>query len=159
MTNAIGMDCSEILLTAMCLIHIVVLSQRRSRWQGLLVGIAAAIKLTPALFIIYFLVRRQWWAAVLSTGVGLACWLLSALIRWQDTWYYVENLIVFKTNSQIGGDGLRAANQSLYGAIHRIADGGIASITYVALAGAIVVIGMVLAKRCGEAGIHWPQRR
>lgn len=50
----------------------------RTRWpRGMLVGIAAAIKLTPAAFVLYFLLRRDYRAAVttavaaiLATAVG-----------------------------------------------------------------------------------------
>lgn len=51
---------------------------RHPRWpRGLLVGVAAAIKLTPAAFVIYFLIRRDYRAAVtaaisgaVATGIG-----------------------------------------------------------------------------------------
>ncbi|WP_084211868.1 glycosyltransferase 87 family protein [Pseudonocardia acaciae] len=50
----------------------------RTRWpRGLLIGIAAAVKLTPAAFVLYFLLRRDYRAAVtaavsaaVATGVG-----------------------------------------------------------------------------------------
>lgn len=50
----------------------------RTRWpRGLLVGLAAAIKLTPAVFVLYFLLRRDFRAAVVAavataaaTGIG-----------------------------------------------------------------------------------------
>ncbi|CAL8979137.1 hypothetical protein PROP_02712 [Propionicimonas sp. T2.31MG-18] len=48
-----------------------------SRWRGVLVGVSAAIKLTPLFFVALFLVNRQWRAAatavsafVVSTGLG-----------------------------------------------------------------------------------------
>ena len=52
----------------------------RTRWpRGLLVGIAAAIKLTPAAFVLFFLLRRDVRAAVVTvvtaavaTGIGFA---------------------------------------------------------------------------------------
>ncbi|HZZ45985.1 MAG TPA: glycosyltransferase 87 family protein [Pseudonocardia sp.] len=53
---------------------------RRPRWpRGVLVGIAMAIKLTPGIFLLYFLLRRDYRAALMSvvsaavaTGIGLA---------------------------------------------------------------------------------------
>ena len=52
----------------------------RTRWpRGLLVGLAAAIKLTPAAFVLFFLLRRDMRAAVVTvvtaavaTGIGFA---------------------------------------------------------------------------------------
>ena len=43
----------------------------RPRWRrGLLVGLAAAIKLTPAAFVLYFLLRRDYRAAVIAAVTG-----------------------------------------------------------------------------------------
>jgi alpha-1,2-mannosyltransferase len=55
------------LIAADCLV-------RRPRWpRGLLVGIAAAIKLTPAIFLVYFLLRRDYRAALMTVlGAALA---------------------------------------------------------------------------------------
>ena len=46
---------------------------RFGRWfpRGLLIGVAAAIKLTPALFIVYFVVTKQWRLAIWSS-IGFA---------------------------------------------------------------------------------------
>lgn len=52
-----------------------------SRWRGVLCGLAAAFKLTPAIAVVVLLVRRQWRAAATmvatASGVTLACWVLS----------------------------------------------------------------------------------
>jgi len=46
--------------------------------RGVLVGIATAIKLTPGLFLLYFLLTRQWrfllWSAVGAVGATLLAW-------------------------------------------------------------------------------------
>jgi alpha-1,2-mannosyltransferase len=62
----------------------------RTRWpRGLLVGIAAAIKLTPAAFVLYFLLRRDARAAVVAvltaavaTGIGFAVDAASSARYW-----------------------------------------------------------------------------
>lgn len=51
----------------------------RTPWpRGLLVGVAAAIKLTPAIFVLYFLSRRRWRPALTAVGTfagaGLLGW-------------------------------------------------------------------------------------
>ena len=52
-----------------------------SRWRGVLCGLAATFKLTPAIAVVVLLVRRQWRAAATmvatASGVTLACWALS----------------------------------------------------------------------------------
>ena len=62
----------------------------RPRWpRGLLIGIAAAIKLTPAAFVLYFLLRREYRAAataavtgVVATAVGFVVAPASSLTFW-----------------------------------------------------------------------------
>ncbi|MEV6255895.1 glycosyltransferase 87 family protein [Nocardia sp. NPDC051911] len=54
------------LVAADCLTH-------KSRWpRGMLIGVAAAIKLTPAAFVLYFLVRRDYRAAATAAVTGAA---------------------------------------------------------------------------------------
>jgi alpha-1,2-mannosyltransferase len=62
----------------------------RTRWpRGMLVGVAAAIKLTPAAFVLFFLLRRDHRAAVvtvltaaLATGIGFAVDATSSARYW-----------------------------------------------------------------------------
>lgn len=53
----------------------------KPRWpRGLLVGIAAAIKLTPAAFVLYFLLRRDFRAAIVATLTAAAATGLGFLV-------------------------------------------------------------------------------
>ncbi|HEY2205676.1 MAG TPA: glycosyltransferase 87 family protein [Pseudonocardia sp.] len=53
----------------------------RTRWpRGLLVGLAAAIKLTPAAFVLYFVLRRDYRAAAVTVVSAVAATGLSALV-------------------------------------------------------------------------------
>ncbi|WP_244960169.1 glycosyltransferase 87 family protein [Actinomyces faecalis] len=53
----------------------------RSPWHGVLSGLAAAFKLTPAITVLVLLARRQWRAAATmagsAAGVTALCWLVS----------------------------------------------------------------------------------
>ena len=51
----------------------------RSRWRGVLSGLAAAIKLTPAVAILVLLARREWRAAATMVGSAVGLTLLSGL--------------------------------------------------------------------------------
>ncbi|OLT20730.1 hypothetical protein BJF78_09190 [Pseudonocardia sp. CNS-139] len=54
----------------------------RPRWpRGLLVGIAAAVKLTPAAFVLYFLLRRDYRAAAVAAVTGVAATLVGFAVR------------------------------------------------------------------------------
>jgi alpha-1,2-mannosyltransferase len=87
------------------------------RWpRGALVGLAAAVKLTPAAFVLFFLLRRDQRAAAgaalafaTATGAGF-------LLAWHDSVRYWTS-IVFQTG-RIGGIAY-AGNQSLQGVLAR----------------------------------------
>ncbi|MEU4216183.1 glycosyltransferase 87 family protein [Actinoplanes sp. NPDC026623] len=51
---------------------------RGRRWAGVGIGLATAIKLTPAVFILYLLVTRQWRAAGTAIGTAAAATLAAA---------------------------------------------------------------------------------
>ena len=89
----------------------------RTRWpRGALVGIAAAVKLTPGAFVLYFLLKRDYRAAgtaalsfAATTGVGF-------LVAPRDSVRYWTSVVV-----QTGrpGDPAYAANQSIQGVLAR----------------------------------------
>jgi alpha-1,2-mannosyltransferase len=90
----------------------------RTPWpRGILIGLAAAIKLTPAVFVLFFLVRWQW-RPVVATVVsflafeGLGWWLAPQDSK--DYW-----LSVLWDPDRIGNAGY-AGNQALRGALHRL---------------------------------------
>ncbi|ORW51749.1 mannosyltransferase [Mycobacterium paraense] len=90
-----------------------------SRWwlSGLLVGVAAGIKLTPAISGVYLVGVRRWGAAAFSAAVFLATIGVSALVVGDQTGYYFTKLL---------GDARRVGpigtsfNQSWRGGISRI---------------------------------------
>jgi alpha-1,2-mannosyltransferase len=89
------------------------------RWwlSGLLVGLAAGIKLTPAVSGLYFLGARRWAAAVFSAVAFLATVGLSVLVVGQQGRYYFTDLL--GDASRIGPIGT-SFNQSWRGGISRL---------------------------------------
>jgi alpha-1,2-mannosyltransferase len=85
--------------------------------RGLLVGLAVAIKLTPAVFVGYFLVTRQWRALVVSVVTATSALALSWLVCPSDTARYLTSMVV---DSRRFGGLTFASNQSLRGVIARI---------------------------------------
>ncbi|MFZ2174232.1 MAG: glycosyltransferase 87 family protein [Rhodococcus sp. (in: high G+C Gram-positive bacteria)] len=99
------------LVTADCLL-------KKTPWpRGLLIGLAAAIKLTPAVFILYFLVRKDFRAAVV-TGAGFVVFsALGALATWKDSvTYWTQTLF----DSDRIGTPAYPANQSITGVLARL---------------------------------------
>jgi alpha-1,2-mannosyltransferase len=94
----------------------------RTPWpRGLLVGLAAAIKLTPAVFVVFFLVRRDYRSAAVSAlsfaGLtGVAWWLAPGDSR--DYWFGV----LFDPD-RIGG-ATYAFNQCFQAVLARVMDDG-----------------------------------
>jgi alpha-1,2-mannosyltransferase len=87
------------------------------RWpRGALVGLAAAVKLTPAAFVLFFLLRRDWPAVraatvsfAVSTGAGF-------LFDWRDSARYWTS-VIFQAGRP--GSPAYAANQSIQGVLAR----------------------------------------
>lgn len=89
------------------------------RWpRGLLVGLAVAVKLTPVLFIGYFLLTRQWRAAVVSSVTAMLATLASWISLPANSVQYFRSLPALQTRV---GDLELASNQSLWGVIVRVA--------------------------------------
>jgi alpha-1,2-mannosyltransferase len=87
------------------------------RWpRGALVGIAAAVKLTPAVFVLYFLLRRDWRAAGQAALSFCACAGIGFALAWRDSVEYWTSL-VFQVSRP--GSLAYAANQSIQGVLAR----------------------------------------
>jgi alpha-1,2-mannosyltransferase len=117
-----------------------------TRWwvSGLLVGVAAAIKLTPAVTGLYLLGARRWKAAGFSAIVFVICVLVSVLVAGDQGGRYLKK--VFPRTGRVGAVG-DIGKQSWPGVISRIAgrDEGYGPITLAAIA--ITAILAVLAWR------------
>jgi alpha-1,2-mannosyltransferase len=68
----------NLLLLALVLTDATLLATGRGRLAGVGIGLAAAVKLTPALFIGLLLVARRWRAAAVATAVALGATALAA---------------------------------------------------------------------------------
>ena len=122
----------------------------RGRNAGLGVGIAAAIKLTPAIFIVFFLLARKTKSAFIAAGTFIGCGLIGLIIAPGASKLYWEHL--FYDTKRVGAPYI--SNQSPYAAAIRIA-GGAAHIgawwTVIPLAlGATGVAAAVLLARRGD---------
>jgi alpha-1,2-mannosyltransferase len=117
------------------------------RWpRGSLVGLAAAIKLTPALFLVYFLLRRDYRSAATmgasfaaATGLGFLLAPADSAHYWSSTLFDVGRI----------GEPQYAGNQSIFGVLARAGlHPGTSSFTYFWLAISLTV----LAAAC--VGMH-----
>lgn len=127
------------LLALLCVVDC--LRARRSKSAGVLVGLAAAVKLTPALFVVYLLVRGSRRAAATAAATFAAATLLAAAVLpsdshrfWTDALFHTERL-----RSNAG-----TSNQSLRGMWLRALPGHDHAVTVAWLLSAAIVAGIGL---------------
>ncbi|MTE17329.1 mannosyltransferase [Nocardia aurantiaca] len=101
------------------LVLLAMLAVRSARWwvSGTLVGVAAGIKLTPAVTGLYFAARKRWLTAVWSAVVFFGTILLTHLFSPGETDKYFRELL--GDAHRIGPVG-SSTNQSLRGALSRL---------------------------------------
>lgn len=135
----------NLLLLALILVDALVASPR---WRGFLTGVATGIKLTPGIFVLYYLVTRQWRAAVNSVLGFLATVGLGALVLPEDSRLFWFKLI--RDPKRVGGLTY-ADNQSLNGALLRVFPWWTATGTLL-LALVVIGAGLALAVRLHARG-------
>ena len=91
---------------------------RRTPWpRGLLLGLGIALKLTPAVFLLYFLLRRDNRAALTAVASFAAATLLGFVLAWSDSWEYWTHTV--HHTDRIGEAALNT-DQNIAGALARI---------------------------------------
>ena len=134
----------QVNLVLMGLVAVDCLSPRTRYPRGLLVGIAAAVKLTPAIFVLYFLARRQYQAAVTTvvtfvcvTGFGMLVAPANSLAYWYST--------IFDPD-RIGGAAF-ATNQTVRAALTRL---GLPGGLWLPLVAVVLLVAWRGARRATE---------
>ncbi|MGB3301897.1 glycosyltransferase 87 family protein [Gordonia sp. (in: high G+C Gram-positive bacteria)] len=123
---------------------------RHPKWpRGLLIGIAVSIKLTPAGFLLYFVLRRDWRAAATMIAGTVAAIGIAWLIMPADSTKYW-----FHTLAETGRIGAPwyAGNQSIKGAVFRLGlSEGLSSALWLGLSAIVVVLAAWWMYRLLEA--------
>jgi len=122
-----------------------------TRWwlSGLLVGVAAGIKLTPAISGVYFLGVRRWGTALFAAVVFVGTVAISALVVGDQARYYFTHLIF---DPDRVGSVATSFNQSWRGGISRIVGHDAGYSLPVLIAIAVTAVPAVLAWRAIGAG-------
>lgn len=91
---------------------------RRTPWpRGMLLGIAIALKLTPAVFVLYFLLRRDGRALITTTVTAVLATLAGFALAWRDSWEYWTGTV---SNTDRIGSATLNTNQNIAGALARL---------------------------------------
>lgn len=123
--------------------------QRRVIPQGMLIGLAAAIKLTPLLFLVFLLLLGRRRAFLFGTATFAVLTVIGAVVMWQGTVTFFTGLL--------GGDTKTSGpqyvgNQSLVGVTTRLL-GAETTSTLLGL-GIAAVVGLLALL----VGLHWWRR-
>lgn len=137
-------------LVVLILVDLLVLLPKQSRWAGIAIGVAAAIKLTPAIFIVYLLTTRRRRAALMAVASAAGATLVAAAIAPRASWAYW-------TDTLWRGEGLGNAaytfNQSIYAMLARFsAPDQPNRVLWAALVLVTLVFGLWRARRAFLAG-------
>ena len=124
--------------------------KKDAKWAGVGIGLATAVKLTPALFIVYLLVARKWRAAAVATGTTLAAWGLAYALAPASSGTYWGN--VFWNSARVGRADF-TPNQSLSGLLARLYDHRDApSLLWISFGLLMLVLGLTRAIAAHKAG-------
>ncbi|SDM33998.1 glycosyltransferase 87 family protein [Allokutzneria albata] len=123
----------------------------RPRWpRGLLIGIAAAIKLTPAVFVLYFLATGQRRPAMTAGAAFLAASLVAFVLAPADSARYW-----FHTLADTGriGPPIFADNQSLHGLLARFSlPSPLPTVLWLTLVGVVLAAVWTTCRRLRQRG-------
>ncbi|MBB4742146.1 alpha-1,2-mannosyltransferase [Actinoplanes octamycinicus] len=119
------------------------------RWSGVLVGIAAGVKLTPLLFVVLlFLVGRRRTAARALLAFAGTVAIGFAVLPGAARTYWTEDLV---RAGRVGPPEL-AHNQSVFGTLTRLLDHPPATPLWLAVAGPLAVAVVAVAAVCWRRG-------
>jgi alpha-1,2-mannosyltransferase len=114
------------------------------RWAGVGIGIATAIKLTPALFIGYLIVARRYRAAAAAAGTAAGATAFAAIVA-PDASRIFWTEALWDTD-RVGNLGY-VSNQSLRGVVARL---DLPAVWWLAVATAVLVVWFACVRRADE---------
>lgn len=110
----------NMLLLFLVAVDLLWLAPRGSRWLGVGIGMAMAIKLTPGIFLVYLVVTGRWRAAGTATAAAGAATLLAAALFPDASREYWTQAV---WNTDRVGELAFISNQSLQGVVARLNPG------------------------------------
>lgn len=147
--ETIGFGQVNILLLGLVLVDLVAL-RRGARWAGVGTGLAAAIKLTPALFILYFVLTKQWRAALTSTAAAVVATLVTWLVANGASMQYWTSMLW--DTERVGAEDA-TPNQALTGVLARLYEqDGPPALVWLTFALLVLTVGMNRAMTAHSEG-------
>jgi alpha-1,2-mannosyltransferase len=107
----------NMLLVGLVLADLLVLVRPGRRLAGIGIGLATAIKLTPAIFVLYLLFTRRYRAAAVAVATATGATLLTAVVTPDETRVFWTDALL---NTDRIGNTAFVSNQSIQGAVARL---------------------------------------
>lgn len=119
---------------------------RRTPWpRGVLLGLAIALKLTPAVFLLYFLLRRDTRALLVSVATAAAATVAGCALAWRDSREYWTETV---RNTERIGTATLNTNQNIAGALARLGLGeGVRFVLWTLACFAVLALTVWAARR------------
>lgn len=151
---------AQINIVVMALVILDLVPRKQFLPQGILIGVAAAIKITPLAMLLYFLVRREWKQIATALFSAVAATLLAAAFRWEAfVEFFSSTLLDMGSGRDFGVGTEYQSNSSIKGAIQRMypstesmeANGLTIGLAWIAASLIVVVLAAWLIRRlCAE---------
>lgn len=151
---------AQINIVVMALVILDLVPRKQFLPQGILIGVAAAIKITPLAMLLYFLVRREWKQIATALLSAVAATLLAAAFRWEAfVEFFSSTLLDMGSGRDFGVGTDYQSNSSIKGAIQRIypstesmeANGLTIGLAWIAASLIVIIVAAWLIKRlCAE---------
>ncbi len=136
-------------LVALVGVDLLFLVRRGSRFAGVGIGLATALKLTPGVFLIYLLVTKRWRAALTASSAAAGATLLGAALApdasrvfWTDALWNTDRV----------GQAAYISNQSLKGAVARLSEQEPSTLLWALAVIAVLVVWAVRVRRAVAVG-------
>jgi alpha-1,2-mannosyltransferase len=147
--ETLGQGQLNMFIFALVLADVVALRHGRA-WCGVGIGLATALKLTPALFIVFLVLIGRRRAAAVATGTALGATLLGFVIDPDASWQYWTSTL---WDTSRVGRLVNPWNQSILGLLAHVSDPARPDrLLWVLLAAAVAVLGLVRAVRVYRRG-------
>ncbi|MFG1672947.1 glycosyltransferase family 87 protein [Micromonospora sp. NPDC049282] len=140
----------NMLLVVLILADLLFAVPQGRRWAGVGVGLAAALKLFPGIFVLYLLAARRWRAAAVAAATAAVATLVAAAVAPGDSWRFWTHELW--ATDRVGRTDY-TGNQSLFGLLSRMtAPAEPGRLPWLLLALLIAGLGLWRAARAARAG-------
>ncbi|MBX6749644.1 MAG: DUF2029 domain-containing protein [Micromonosporaceae bacterium] len=125
------------------------LTPRGSRFAGVGIGLATALKLTPGVFLIYLLVAGRWRAALTASSAAAGATMVGAALApdasrvfWTDALWNTDRV----------GQADYISNQSLHGAVARLNPLDPSTVLWILAVVAVLAVWVIRVRRAAAVG-------